>query len=95
MVPLLYIGAFYFLQEKLIFKAIPLSQDYVYDYNVPFKEVFLVPEEGVRLNALHFKTENPKGMVVYYHGQGGNLSKRWDKVSRKFTDAGYDFFIMD
>lgn len=95
LVPILYVTAFYFLQEKLIFKAVPLDRQYQYKYEVPFKEVFLHPQPGVEINALHFLAENPKGIVVYYHGQGGNLSKRWDKVSRKFVNAGYDFFIMD
>ncbi len=94
-VPLLYVGAFYFLQEKLIFKAVPLPDNYTYTFEVPFQEVFLSPKDGVSINALHFTTKNPKGIVVYYHGQGGNLAKRWDSVSRKFIDAGYDFFIMD
>ncbi|PCI77294.1 alpha/beta hydrolase [Candidatus Aerophobetes bacterium] len=94
-IPVFYITAFYFFQEKLIFKAVKLQHEHVYNYNVPFKELFLTPEPGVEINALHFQAKDPKGMVVYYHGQGGNLANRWDKVSRKFTDAGYDFFIMD
>nr|WP_321225231.1 alpha/beta hydrolase [uncultured Psychroserpens sp.] len=89
------IGAsLYFLQEKLLFLPTELSQDYKYEFNFPFEEVFLTPQADVSINAIHFKTKNPKGVILYFHGNAGDLS-RWGKISEFFVAKNYDVFIMD
>ena len=89
------IGAsLYFLQEKILFLPTVLEQDYQYNFTHPFEEVFLKPAENASINALHFKTENPKGVILYFHGNAGDLS-RWGNVAEFFVDKGYDMFIMD
>jgi fermentation-respiration switch protein FrsA (DUF1100 family) len=88
-------GYVYFFQEDLLFQKVTLDQDHMFSYEEPFEELFLSTEEGVKINALYFKTSSPKGVVLYFHGRGGNLAYRWGKFSREFTKRGYDFFIMD
>lgn len=89
------IGAsLYFLQEKLLFLPSELPQDYQYQFNYPFEEVFLTPEKDVSINAIHFKTENPKGVILYFHGNAGDLS-RWGTIAEFFVAKDYDVFIMD
>jgi pimeloyl-ACP methyl ester carboxylesterase len=89
------IGAsLYFLQEKLLFLPTELPQDYQYEFAHPFEEVFLTPEDDVSINAIHFKTEKPKGVILYFHGNAGDLS-RWGTISEVFVDKDYDVFIMD
>ena len=57
------IGAsLYFIQEKIMFRPTVLSQDYVYQFSKPFEEVFLKTDGDAMLNAIHFKSENPKGV---------------------------------
>lgn len=84
----------YFMQEKLIFLPTKLSQEYTYEFSEPFEEFFLTAEDGASLNALHFKTDNPKGLILYYHGNAGDLS-RWGKITSNFTKYGYDLIVMD
>jgi len=89
------IGAsLYFLQEKLLFLPTVLEQDYVYNFNHPFEEIFLTPTVDVSINALHFKAENPKGVILYFHGNAGDLS-RWGTIAEFFVAKNYDVFIMD
>ncbi len=90
---LVFIGL-YFLQEKMIFMPDSLSQDYVYNFPQNFEEISLKTEDGATLNALHFKVENPKGVVLYFHGNAGELS-RWGIVVQKFVDLQYDVLVMD
>ena len=54
---------------------------------------FSQTEPDTQINALYFYTGNPKGLVLYFHGRGGNLAKQWGKVAEEFTSRGYDFFI--
>ena len=54
----------YFLQDKFIFKPEKLKQDFIFIYDVPFREYFFDVEPGVRINGLHFYRENPNGLIL-------------------------------
>ena len=84
----------YLLQEKILFRPTVLAQDYVYDFNHNFEELFLKPEDKVVINALHFKTKNPKGVILYFHGNAGDLS-RWGNITEYFVERNYDVLVMD
>jgi len=84
----------YYLQEKMIFLPTTLPESFCYDFDQPFEEIFLESEDGARLNALHFKVENPKGVVLYFHGNAGDLS-RWGTVVSMFPRIGFDAIVMD
>ncbi len=90
---LVFIGI-YFLQEKMIFMPESLPQDYSYNFPENFEEINLKTDDGAKLNALHFKVENPKGVVLYFHGNAGKLSS-WGIVVQKFVDLQYDVLVMD
>ena len=87
-------SALYFFQEKILFRPTTLKQDYQYQFNYNFEEIFLEPEENVLINALHFKVENPKGVILYFHGNAGDLS-RWGTIAEYFVAMQYDVLIMD
>lgn len=91
---LLFSTMLYYLQEKMIFLPTTLPESYRYDFDLPFEEFFLETEDEARLNAIHFKVENPKGVVLYFHGNAGDLS-RWGTVVTMFPRMGYDAIVMD
>lgn len=85
---------FQYLQEKFIFLPIKLDPDFTFSFDKNFEELhFETPNNG-KINALHFKIENPKGVILYFHGNSGNLV-RWGKDASKFLDFGYDVLVMD
>ncbi len=86
--------ALYFLQEKMMFLPTELEQDYVFNFSYPFEELFFETEDNVTINAIHFKNENPKGVILYFHGNAGDLS-RWGIVTEYFVEKQYDVLIMD
>ena len=81
-------------QEKLLFLPTVLAEDYKYTSVYNFEEITLEPEDNVTLNAIHYKVEKPKGVMLYFHGNAGDLS-RWSKVSEFFVAKNYDVLIMD
>ena len=91
---LLLVGFLYFSQDSLIFQATKLSSDYKFDYPANFEEINIPVDEEVKLNALLFKADNPKGVVFYLHGNGGCLDT-WGNIASTYTDLGYDIFIPD
>lgn len=84
----------YFLQEKMMFFPTVLEQDYQYKFSQPFEELFLKTDEEAVINAIHFKVKNPKGVILYFHGNAGDLS-RWGFVAEYFVEKQYDVLIMD
>jgi pimeloyl-ACP methyl ester carboxylesterase len=86
--------AAYFLQEKFIFKPEKLNQDFKFRYDVPFKELFFDVEAGVRINGLHFYRKNPKGLILYFHGNTRSI-KGWAKYARDFYRYDYDVVLVD
>lgn len=82
-------------QEKLLFVPQPLSDDFEYQFPGNFESIFLETDNGnARLNALHFKTENPKGVMLYFHGNAGHLAD-WGWVVQDFVKRNYDVVVMD
>lgn len=84
----------YLLQEKFIFLPTTLDRDYQYTFDQDFEELFIETSDGASLNALHFKLEKPRGIIVYYHGNAGDLS-RWGNITSYFTEHNYEVLVMD
>jgi len=84
----------YLLQELFIFHPEKLPQDFKYRYEYPFEEVWLETEPGAKINGLHFKIPNSKGVVFYFKGNSRSV-KGWGKFSKDFLAKGYDFFMID
>jgi len=84
----------YFFQEKFIFKPEKLKQDFEFKYDIPFREYFFDIEPGVRINGLHFFRENPKGLILYFHGNSRSI-KGWAKYAKDFYRYDYDVVLVD
>ncbi len=87
-------AALYFMQEKLLFLPSTLDRDYQYQFNYNFEELNFETDDGAILNAIHFKIENPKGVILYFHGNAGDLS-RWGTITEFFVEKKYDVLVMD
>jgi len=86
---------FYFLQEKLIFYSSTLPQEHQYQFQTEFEELFITAEDGAILNGLHFKVKNPKGVILYNHGNAGELDI-WGQWAHLLADRySYDVVLWD
>lgn len=85
----------YFFQEKLIFRSSELPQDYEFQFVTDFEELSMEAEDGAVLNGLHFKQSNPKGVILYNHGNAGELNE-WGKWGEVLSNRyNYDVVIWD
>jgi len=87
-------ASLYLFQDKILFRPTVLEQGYQFEFAHNFEEVFLKVDEAAVINAIHFKVENPKGVILYFHGNQGDL-QRWGKITEYFVDMNYDVFVMD
>ncbi len=84
----------YVLQEKFIFHPTKLSPNYNFNQFKNFEEhLFKTPNDGI-INVLHFKSQKPKGIVLYFHGNARSLDD-WAWVNEDFKKLNYDLFIWD
>lgn len=81
-------------QERFLFLDEELDQDHQFSYDFPFEEFTLDGVDGGRLNALRFTVEEPDGVILYFHGNKGNLT-RWGDIVSPFTKYQYDVVVMD
>ena len=84
----------YIKQENFIFHPTKLSPTYAFKQFENFEEhQFKTPNDGF-INALHFKSHNSKGIVLYFHGNARSLDD-WAWVNEDFNSLDYDLFIWD
>jgi hypothetical protein len=84
----------YLVQERFIFKPEKLKADFVYKYDIPFKELFIDVAPGVSINGLHFYAKEPLGLILYFHGNTRSI-KGWAKYARDFYRYHYDVVLVD
>ncbi len=93
----------YFFQDKLVFRPTVVLANA--DWNLDLEnetgleksveEVTFPSAEGGSVNALHFQLDsNAHGVVLYLHGNGGNLQS-YLKRRNAFLERGWEFFIFD
>jgi len=89
------IGFIFFFQKRILFQPDQLAADYQFEFDVPFREIFLDSKDGEKINALYFNArDTTKGVILYFHGNSDNL-QRWGQYHKDFTERGYDFFAID
>lgn len=81
-------------QEKFIFFPEKLPKDFYFRFQGTYEEHSIPVEDTIALNALLFKAENPKGCVLFHHGNARNLSD-WGANASDFTSRGYDVLFYD
>lgn len=86
--------AYWALQERFIFVRFRLRPDHVFRFALPFEEVFLEPHPGINLHALWFRVTDPRGTVLYFHGNTGSL-RRWGHRAAPFTERGWNVLMVD
>jgi hypothetical protein len=94
-VPILFLGILYFFQERFIFlKGKRIAKDYQYQFSDTFEEVFIRTANSNEVNAVHFKRSEPKGAILFCHGNKGNLIK-WGLRASYLLAYNYDVVVFD
>ncbi|MEX0996663.1 MAG: alpha/beta fold hydrolase [Flavobacteriaceae bacterium] len=85
----------YYLQDYFLFKPEKLPKDFEFYYeNQQVEEYNLTTHDGAVINGLHFKVENPKGIVLYLKGNSKSI-KGWGKFAADFTRHQFEVIMLD
>ena len=85
---------YYLFQERFIFIRYPVLHGHQFKFPGEFEEKFLIANDGAQLHALYFKANEPRGAILYFHGNTGTL-RRWGKQAARFTQLGFDVLMPD
>ncbi len=85
--------ALWFGQERLLFHPQTLPADRPITRQAAVHESF-VDVPGARLSVLELRQPNPKGVVFFLHGNGGNLAS-WFVNTRLYDEANFDLVMLD
>ena len=84
----------YFFVTRVIFQP---SKNIVWTPNqagFDYENVFITTSDGVNINGWYVNCENNRGVVLFFHGNAGNISNRYDSI-RVFNSLGMSVFIID
>ncbi|CAZ98275.1 alpha/beta fold hydrolase [Zobellia galactanivorans] len=84
----------YTYQERLVFFPSKMPLSHTYDFCQDFEEFYLTANDGAKLNAVHIKQPEAKGIVLYFHGNSGNIS-HLTHVANLFSRKGYESVLVD
>jgi fermentation-respiration switch protein FrsA (DUF1100 family) len=96
----LYAGIFalvYFQQSSLIYypniagRSLDASPQQI---GLAYEDVELLTEDKVRLHGWFIPGDNPRGTLLFFHGNAGNISHRLDSIAI-FNRMNLDVFIFD
>lgn len=92
-----YVGilvVFWALQDRLVYYPTRPLEGTPADVGLPYESVPFLASDGVRLHGWWVPAPNDRGVVLFLHGNGGNVSHRLDKL-RILHDLGLSTFIFD
>ncbi len=85
---------YYIFQERFIFVRFRMARQSTFRFKRNFAERWIEAHDGASLHALYFPCDEPRGVVIYFHGNTGGL-RRWGKLAPRFTALGYDVLMPD
>lgn len=64
------------------------------DYGLDWEDVLLQTEDSVQLHSWYLKAKNPKAVLLFFHGNAGNISGRLYKA-KGWVARGFNVFLLD
>jgi len=84
----------YLIQEKFIFHGVKIPVDYNFNFEHDFEEINLSAKDGEVLNAVLFKRQEPKGLILFFHNHSGNVIK-WSDTAIFLSNYNYNVLLVD
>lgn len=89
---ILFLSYLYLNQRSLMYHPEPEINN-LNHYNLDkTEEITLITQDGVKLQAWYLKPTDNKHMVIFLHGNAGNLETRVDKL-KQLIEMGYGYII--
>lgn len=84
----------YFQQSAMTFYPYRKLYQTPDDWGLVYEDVFLTTPDGTRLHGWYLPREGSQRVLLFMHGNGGNISHRGDSLAI-FHRLGFNVFIFD
>jgi len=84
----------YLVQDRLLYFPMSRISATPADIGLSFEAINLTTTDGVKLSGWFIPSENARGVVLFFHGNAGNISHRLDSIE-VFHRLGLSVFIID
>jgi len=84
-----------FLEESFIFFPARYPEGDWEPHGLDFRDAEFVAADGTRLHGWYVPHENPRAVVLFCHGNAGNLSHRAPTLQTLHDDVGVSVLIFD
>lgn len=85
-----------FIEESIVFrsKTLPPTTPFVSE-KVAINELSFVSTDNAHLHGLHLKPTNPVGVILYFHGNKGNVATWQDWAEQMAIRTNHEVIMMD
>ena len=83
-----------YLEMKGIYYPMKEMQFTPNDVGLQYEDIYFSTEDGLRLNAWFIPQKNSRGIILFSHGNAGNISHRLEKLIL-LSKMQFDLFIFD
>jgi fermentation-respiration switch protein FrsA (DUF1100 family) len=91
---LVILGLVYVKQGSMIYYPVREISNTPRDIGLDFEEVGLKTKDGVTISAWYIPAQHERGVVLFCHGNAGNISHRLDSI-RIFHDLKLSMLVFD
>lgn len=84
----------YLRQGKMLYYPIKDISETPGNIGLNFEDIVLTTKDNITISAWYIPAENERGVVLFCHGNAGNISHRLDSISI-FHELGLSVFIFD
>lgn len=84
----------YFMQPNLLYKPLREVSYTPEELGLSFEKVFFETQDGMELNGWYVPAENAEFVVLFCHGNGGNIMHRLDSINI-FYELRISCFVFD
>jgi fermentation-respiration switch protein FrsA (DUF1100 family) len=82
------------VEPRFAFFPFPGEAETPRDFGVPYESLTIATKDGERLRAWLMTAPAPRARIVYFHGNGGNLSN-WAPILAGVVRRGYTVLALD
>jgi len=91
---LAFAGLLYVMQDHLVYFPVRELAATPRDRGLEYEEVSLLTEDGVNLHGWFIPTPEARAVLLYFHGNAGNVSHRLERIAL-FQRLGLSVLIID
>ena len=84
----------WFTQEDMLFPGRPVPVDHVYPHLVGAEDIWITRPDGARLHVAALKRPEAVGVMLYFHGNGGN-NVYLGSIAGIYGPRGYEVYGLD